>query len=176
MRRVLALVGGRAQPDVLLRVRHPTLPIMDFVCLAASLIDYSAPTVGPVAESSYEACELSLRRSQRAAMQFAGENPSRNYRSCASTPSGRRGHGDNVASMAWGARNLISTQVSRTDHPNYVAASRAVTKVFGKPPDLTREGGSIPVANWLADATGMNVLLLPTSASNDGAHAQNEKR
>ena len=63
----------------------------------------------------------------------------------------------------------------RTDHPNYVAASRAVTKVFGKPPDLTREGGSIPVANWLADATGMNVLLLPTSASNDGAHAQNEK-
>ena len=71
-----------------------------------------------------------------------------------------------VASMAWGARDLISTQV---------AASRAVTKVFGKPPDLTREGGSIPVANWLADATGMNVLLLPTSASNDGAHAQNEK-
>lgn len=65
--------------------------------------------------------------------------------------------------------------VSRTDHPNYVAASRAVTKVFGKAPDLTREGGSIPVANWLADATGMNVLLLPTSASNDGAHAQNEK-
>ena len=61
---------------------------------------------------------------------------------------------------------MISTQV---------AASRAVTKVFGKPPDLTREGGSIPVANWLADATGMNVLLLPTSASNDGAHAQNEK-
>ena len=80
VRRVLALVGGRAQPHVL-----PTLPIMDFVCLAASLIDYSAPTVGPVAESSYEACELSLRRSQRAAMQFAGENPSRNYRSCAST-------------------------------------------------------------------------------------------
>ena len=29
----------------------------------------------------------------------------------ASTPSSRRGHGDNVASMAWGARNLIFTQV-----------------------------------------------------------------
>ena len=26
------------------------------------------------------------------------------------TPSSRRGHGDNVTSMAWGARNLISTQ------------------------------------------------------------------
>ena len=63
--------------------------------------------------------------------------------------------------------------VSSTDHPNYVAATRAVEKVFKRPPDLTREGGSIPVANWLADATGMNVLLLPTSASNDGAHAQN---
>jgi len=64
---------------------------------------------------------------------------------------------------------------SRTDHPNYVAASRAVERVYKKPPDLTREGGSIPVANWLQDATGINVLLLPTSASNDGAHAQNEK-
>ena len=29
----------------------------------------------------------------------------------ASTPSSRRSYGDNVASMAWGARNLISTQV-----------------------------------------------------------------
>ena len=65
--------------------------------------------------------------------------------------------------------------VSRTDHPNYVAAARAVTRVFGKPPDLTREGGSIPVANWLQDATSINVLLLPTSACDDGAHAQNEK-
>ncbi len=103
VRRVLALVGGRAQPDVLLRVRSDlaldlghlhALVIAgvlhrigedEDLCLAASLIDYSAPTVGPVAESSYEACEFSLRRSQRAAMQFAGENPSRNYRSCAST-------------------------------------------------------------------------------------------
>ena len=29
----------------------------------------------------------------------------------ASTLRRRRGHGDNIASMAWGARNLISTQV-----------------------------------------------------------------
>ena len=65
--------------------------------------------------------------------------------------------------------------VSKTDHPNYVAAARAVARVFGKPPDLTREGGSIPIANWLEDATQINVVLLPTSASNDGAHAQNEK-
>ena len=28
-----------------------------------------------------------------------------------STPSSRRNHGDNVASTAWGARNLISTQL-----------------------------------------------------------------
>ena len=65
--------------------------------------------------------------------------------------------------------------VSKTENPNYVAAARAVERVFGKKPDLTREGGSIPIANWLESATKINVVLLPTSASNDGAHAQNEK-
>ena len=61
------------------------------------------------------------------------------------------------------------------DHPNYVAGARAVQRVFGGKPDFIREGGSIPVANWLADATQMNVLLLPTGACDDGAHSQNEK-
>ena len=28
------------------------------------------------------------------------------------TPSSRRSYGENIASMAWGARNLISTQVA----------------------------------------------------------------
>mmetsp|Transcript_16292 Transcript_16292/g.57857 ORF Transcript_16292/g.57857 Transcript_16292/m.57857 type:complete len:534 (-) Transcript_16292:63-1664(-) len=65
--------------------------------------------------------------------------------------------------------------LSRTDHPNYVAAAKAVERVYGRPPDFTREGGSIPVANWLSDATQMNVVLLSTSACDDGAHAQNEK-
>ena len=51
----------------------------------------------------------------------------------------------------------------------------AIHKVFGEEPDLTREGGSIPIANWLEDATQMSVMLLPTGACDDGAHSQNEK-
>lgn len=48
-------------------------------------------------------------------------------------------------------------------------------KVFGVDPDLTREGGSIPVTLSFQDATGKDVLLLPMGSSDDGAHSQNEK-
>jgi len=64
---------------------------------------------------------------------------------------------------------------SDPDHPNYMAGRKAVQAVFGREPDLTREGGSIPIANWLEDITGMNVMLLPVGACDDGAHSQNEK-
>ena len=49
------------------------------------------------------------------------------------------------------------------------------SSVFGVEPDLTREGGSIPVALTFQDATGCNVMLLPLGSSDDGAHSQNEK-
>lgn len=42
-------------------------------------------------------------------------------------------------------------------------------------PDLTREGGSIPVTLTFQEATGRNVMLLPVGSSDDGAHSQNEK-
>lgn len=42
-------------------------------------------------------------------------------------------------------------------------------------PDMTREGGSIPVTLTLQQATGKNVILLPMGACDDGAHSQNEK-
>ena len=48
-------------------------------------------------------------------------------------------------------------------------------KVFGSEPDMTREGGSIPVTLTLQEATGKNVMLLPLGACDDGAHSQNEK-
>lgn len=35
---------------------------------------------------------------------------------------------------------------SSPDHPHYVAAKNATKLVYGVEPDLTREGGSIPVA------------------------------
>ncbi|XP_064635437.1 cytosolic non-specific dipeptidase-like [Lineus longissimus] len=65
--------------------------------------------------------------------------------------------------------------VSDFDHPHYLAGRRAVKTVFGVDPDLTREGGSIPVTLTLQEATGKNVMLLPMGQSDDGAHSQNEK-
>jgi Cys-Gly metallodipeptidase DUG1 len=50
-----------------------------------------------------------------------------------------------------------------------------VKEVFGVEPDMTREGGSIPVTITFEQATGKNVLLLPMGSSTDAAHSINEK-
>eukprot|EP00092_Neocalanus_flemingeri_P028304 GFUD01030735.1.p1 GENE.GFUD01030735.1~~GFUD01030735.1.p1 ORF type:complete len:480 (-),score=173.39 GFUD01030735.1:205-1644(-) len=76
-----------------------------------------------------------------------------------------------VASLFHGGRCWLSDP----DHPNYTAGSRATQMVYGVEPDLTREGGSIPVTLTLQEATGKNVILLPMGAADDGAHSQNEK-
>eukprot|EP00094_Tigriopus_californicus_P004222 TCALIF_04069-PA protein Name:"Similar to CNDP2 Cytosolic non-specific dipeptidase (Bos taurus)" AED:0.10 eAED:0.10 QI:464/0.8/0.83/1/1/1/6/123/500 len=65
--------------------------------------------------------------------------------------------------------------VSDPNHPNYVAGRKATKMVYGVEPDLTREGGSIPVTLSLQEATGKNVILIPMGACDDGAHSQNEK-
>eukprot|EP00555_Chaetoceros_dichaeta_P014171 CAMPEP_0198253196 /NCGR_PEP_ID=MMETSP1447-20131203/3650_1 /TAXON_ID=420782 /ORGANISM="Chaetoceros dichaeta, Strain CCMP1751" /LENGTH=516 /DNA_ID=CAMNT_0043938767 /DNA_START=36 /DNA_END=1586 /DNA_ORIENTATION=+ len=65
--------------------------------------------------------------------------------------------------------------LSDPKHPNYEAGAKATERVYGIRPDYTREGGSIPITNFLEDATQMNVLLLPTGACDDMAHSQNEK-
>lgn len=41
--------------------------------------------------------------------------------------------------------------------------------VYNITPDLTREGGSIPVTLTFAEALGVNVLLLPMGRGDDGA-------
>ena len=61
------------------------------------------------------------------------------------------------------------------NHWNYGAAAAALKRVFGTAPDLTREGGSIPVTLTFQEALGKNVLLLPMGACDDGAHSINEK-
>ncbi|XP_018333031.1 cytosolic non-specific dipeptidase [Agrilus planipennis] len=61
------------------------------------------------------------------------------------------------------------------NHPHYQAGIKATQHVYKVEPDLTREGGSIPVTLTLQQATGKNVLLLPVGAGDDGAHSQNEK-
>lgn len=60
-------------------------------------------------------------------------------------------------------------------HPHYEAAKLATKHVYKVDPDMTCEGGSIPVTLTLQQATGKNVLLLPVGAGDDGAHSQNEK-
>lgn len=60
-------------------------------------------------------------------------------------------------------------------HPHYVAGQKATELVYGCKPDLTREGGSIPVTLTFQEITGKNVMLLPMGAADDGAHSQNEK-
>lgn len=61
------------------------------------------------------------------------------------------------------------------NHPHYQAGCRATKHVYKVEPDLTREGGSIPVTLTLQEATGKNVILIPVGAGDDGAHSQNEK-
>ncbi|KAK2750908.1 hypothetical protein FQN55_001480 [Onygenales sp. PD_40] len=65
--------------------------------------------------------------------------------------------------------------VASPKHWNFQAASKAVKQVFGVEPDMTREGGSIPITLTFEEATGKNVLLLPMGSSTDAAHSINEK-
>lgn len=48
-------------------------------------------------------------------------------------------------------------------------------RVFHTKPDLTREGGSIPVTLTLQDELKTSVILFPMGASDDNAHSINEK-
>ncbi|KAF7266019.1 cytosolic non-specific dipeptidase-like [Rhynchophorus ferrugineus] len=68
-----------------------------------------------------------------------------------------------------------SPWMENPSHPHYTAGIKATKHVYGTEPDLTREGGSIPVTLVLQKATGKNVILLPVGCGNDGAHSQNEK-
>ena len=59
--------------------------------------------------------------------------------------------------------------VADPEHWNYVAAIKATEHVYKVKPDLTREGGSIPVTLTFAEKLGVNVLLLPMGRGDDGA-------
>merc|ERR1719350_109884 len=57
----------------------------------------------------------------------------------------------------------------------FEAAIAATEKVYGCKPDMTREGGSIPVTIDFQNATQNPVILIPMGCGDDGAHSQNEK-
>lgn len=82
-----------------------------------------------------------------------------------------------------GSKNTISVKcghagrwwLSDPNHWNFRAGARAIEQVFKVKPDLTREGGSIPVTLTFQEELQKNVLLLPMGAADDGAHSINEK-
>lgn len=57
----------------------------------------------------------------------------------------------------------------------FTAASHATQDVWNVVPDMTREGGSIPITLTFEKALGVDVLLLPMGRGDDGAHSINEK-
>ncbi|KAK4054442.1 hypothetical protein OIV83_000936 [Microbotryomycetes sp. JL201] len=65
--------------------------------------------------------------------------------------------------------------VASIDHWNFQSGIKATETVYGKTPDFTREGGSIPITLTFADSLGVNVMLLPMGRGDDGAHSINEK-
>jgi Cys-Gly metallodipeptidase DUG1 len=65
--------------------------------------------------------------------------------------------------------------VSDPFNNEFSAAKLATKKVWGVEPDLTREGGSIPITITFEKELNANVLLLPMGKGDDGAHSINEK-
>ena len=57
----------------------------------------------------------------------------------------------------------------------FTAAKKATKAVWGVEPDLTREGGSIPITLTFEKELKTSVLLLPVGRGDDGAHSTNEK-
>ena len=69
----------------------------------------------------------------------------------------------------------VKAWVADFNDPQFKAGRIACQRVFGVEPDLTREGGSIPVTLFFQDALQKSVMLLPMGACDDSAHSQNEK-
>ncbi|KAJ3502728.1 hypothetical protein NLJ89_g8755 [Agrocybe chaxingu] len=88
-------------------------------------------------------------------------------------------HGIEGAFSGAGAKTVIPAKVSgkfsiRLVPPQTPEAIDPLA-VYKQDPDLTREGGSIPVTLTFAESLGVNVLLLPMGRGDDGAHSTNEK-
>ncbi len=64
--------------------------------------------------------------------------------------------------------------LARVDGPVVAAASEALEEVFGKAPQITREGGSIPIVVTLAEKLGVDVLLMGVGYPGECSHAPDE--
>ena len=61
-----------------------------------------------------------------------------------------------------------------TEFPAYKAAEKAMTKVWGKKPVPTREGGSIPIVALFEKELGLKTLLMGFGLDEDAIHSPNE--
>lgn len=79
--------------------------------------------------------------------------------------------------------NRLEIKVFRDGRPflgdhtcmNYQCAFRALSTVWKKKPDLTRDGAAIPVAIALEESTRKDVVLIPMGQSLDFQHESNER-
>ncbi|CCH62999.1 hypothetical protein TBLA_0I03460 [Henningerozyma blattae CBS 6284] len=65
--------------------------------------------------------------------------------------------------------------VSNPFNAQFTAAAKATKVVYGVEPDMTREGGSIPITLTFEEQLKTSVMLLPMGRGDDGAHSINEK-
>ena len=57
----------------------------------------------------------------------------------------------------------------------YRAAAAAIETAWGVPPQYVREGGSLPLASYLAHELDAPVVVLPLGQQSDRAHLTNER-
>ncbi|MEE6464642.1 hypothetical protein FKM82_006313 [Ascaphus truei] len=65
--------------------------------------------------------------------------------------------------------------LSDMNEPQYLAARKAVTRVFNVNADMIRAGGTIPIAKNFEEVLGKRVMLLGIGGPDDSTHGQNEK-
>ncbi|XP_053324331.1 beta-Ala-His dipeptidase-like [Spea bombifrons] len=74
-------------------------------------------------------------------------------------------------SMIIGAKPWLADM----NEPQYVAARKAVKRVFNTDADMIRAGGTIPIAKNFEEVLKKSVMLLGIGGPDDAPHGQNEK-
>ncbi|XP_075069322.1 beta-Ala-His dipeptidase-like [Mixophyes fleayi] len=65
--------------------------------------------------------------------------------------------------------------LANMNEPQYLAARKAVKRVFNIDADMIRAGGTIPIAKNFEEVLGKSVMLLGIGGPDDAPHGQNEK-
>ncbi|CAK9296800.1 unnamed protein product [Gordionus sp. m RMFG-2023] len=71
----------------------------------------------------------------------------------------------------------VESWLTNYKNNNFQLASEAIKRVYGRYPDLTRDGGTVPAAVYLSKYLkdpNNSLILMPLSYAADGAHSENE--